>query len=462
MAKLSIEQLKKLAAIEIMAEVNDNFDILGVINKLIYVPNAPAPAWTDGKGVFISDSFFTEFTVPQMYFVLNHEFDHIYYRHHNRMLGRGLEHYVVNIATDLIINEILETRDGLPTPENGVDRHRLEKELGQRIVGKNSEDVYNEILEKLKEKNEEDKKKQQEKGDSDGESEDGEQQQGGSQSGSNQPQDGQSGKPKPGEGESGEEDADAKDIAKQLDKILGAGKGQRYKDEIDAQQQSIKQSEGETLTQEDIEKIEAIKERIEAKKGTAGKRDSAELERGYVPPKIDWKAMLRRFLGRYLKRTETRNYARPTNRYDDILPASKVVLPSMRGYVKTPKINLYLDTSGSMSNIIGNVRQILTEAKRYFKQYSAKYYEFDMQVYEFSKEEFFGNEKADGGGTDVKKVLNHYIQDKKADLGILITDGEDEFASVLNAIDKPTLILTNNKSVKTDNKKVTVVITDFE
>ena len=119
---------------------------------------------------------------------------------------------------------------------------------------------------------------------------------------------------------------------------------------------------------------EAIKERVLTKEGMAGKGRASESDRNYKPPEIDWKNMLKRFLGRYLKRKTKRNVRRPSNRYDEIFKNSNVFIPSNKGYVETPKINVYLDISGSMHGIISNVRSILEEAKRYFKQYKGKYY----------------------------------------------------------------------------------------
>jgi len=458
-AKLSIEQLKKLAAVEIMAEVNDNFDILGVINKLVYRPNYKAPAATDDRVIIISDKLFN-YPVPQIYFILNHEFDHIYYRHHNRFAGKGIKHYIVNIATDLIINEIL-VNEGLEMASGGVTRYGVQKELNTRITGRNSEDVYDQIIEAMKKKENEDKykDKRDEEEQQKQEQNDDNQEDDNDQNGDDQNDNDQNGDQ---EQNSGEGNSEEQEIEKQLDRILGKGNGKQYKEEIDNQEDSIKQSDGEPLDEEEKQKIEAIKERIAAKRGSANRRDREELERGYKPPQIDWKSMLKRFLGRYLKRAEVRNYNRPTRRYDDVLQTSRVILPSMKGYVTTPKINVYLDISGSMSGIIENVREILKEAKRYFKQYSSKYYEFDMQIYELSKSEFFDKSGAYGGGTDIKRVLTHYNQDSKADLGILITDAEDNFIDMLNAIEKPTLLLTNNKTLTTKNPKVTLVTTNFE
>lgn len=452
MPKLSIDQLKKLAAVEIMAEVNDNFDIVGVINKLVYRPNYPAPAATDGKAIIISDSLF-DYPISQIYFILNHEFDHIYYRHHNRFIGKGFEHYVVNIATDLIINEILQN-EGLDLPESGVSRNKVSTELGKRIVGKNSEDVYKEIVDAYKEK----QQKQQEKNDQkneDQDSQDDDSQDGESQSGNPQSDE----KQKESKNKSSSSNMSEEEIEKALEDILGKELAEKYKEEIDAQEKSIQQAANEPLDEEEQQKIEEMKERILAKKAIASTKEKMELERGYVPPKVDWKSMLKRFLGRYLKRAEVRNYSRPTRRYDDILP-SRVILPSMKGYVKTPMIHVYLDISGSMTDVIGNVRQVLEEAKRYFKQYKGKYYEFNHEIYEYSRDDFYRSTKV-SGGTNITKVLNHYKQNSKADLGILVTDAEDEFSAALNSIDKPTLILTNNANLKTSNNKVTIVLTDF-
>lgn len=492
MSKLSTEQLKKLAAVEMIAEVNDNFDIISVINNLTYIPTAPAPAFTDGKRVFISDSLF-QWTPKQIYFVLNHEFDHIYYRHHNRFVISKLNRYIVNIATDLIINEILE-KEGMDLPDGVIKRRELEKLLGRKIKGKTSEEVFKELLkiaEDKKKEAEEEKEKQKQEQQDENQSKDPDGQ--GDQKDENQESDSQtdsqSKENKPGknkfqksEAQSKEKDSDEfddqdadgngsqeskedvseEDINDILDKILGKDKGKEYREEIDKEAASVAQAQSQPQKdEEEKEKLEKIKERVEAKQGMATGQDKAELERNYTPPVIDWKKMLRRFLGRYLKRREMRNPMRPTTRYDDVFVNSKVLIPSNRGYIETPFINVYLDVSGSMSGIIQNVRTILADAKRYFKQYSGKYYEFDDQLYEFKREDFYKN-KGTRGGTNITKVLTHYEQDRKADLGILITDAQDEFSQTLDSIQKPTLILTNNKTLKTNNKKVTVVVTNFE
>jgi hypothetical protein len=54
------------------------------------------------------------------------------------------------------------------------------------------------------------------------------------------------------------------------------------------------------------------------------------------------------------------------------------------------------------------------------------------------------------------------MQDKRADLCILVTDGDDEFQKELDSVNKPLLLITNYKKISTNNPKVTLVITDFK
>jgi uncharacterized protein with von Willebrand factor type A (vWA) domain len=115
-----------------------------------------------------------------------------------------------------------------------------------------------------------------------------------------------------------------------------------------------------------------------------------------------------------------------------------------------------------MSRIISSVREELNNAKRFFKQYKAKYHEFDTEVIEIDKKSFFSRSGAEGGGTDITKVISHYMQDNRADLCVLVTDAEDEFQKELNVVNKPLLLITNNTKISTNNPKVTVVITDFK
>ena len=88
MAKFSEEQLKKLARIALIAELEDNFETIEVLNSLVYDPSLPAPAATNGAYIAISDDFF-KYTPDEMYFIINHEFLHIYFKHVERFLYKG-------------------------------------------------------------------------------------------------------------------------------------------------------------------------------------------------------------------------------------------------------------------------------------------------------------------------------------------------------------------------------------
>lgn len=562
MAKLSEEQLKKLARIALIAELEDNFEALEVLNSLVYEPGYPAPAATDGTYITISDSFF-EYTPEEMYFIINHEFLHIYFKHVERFLYKGLDRYITNIATDLIINEML-VNEGQKMAEGGVTRFGIEKEINKKILGRTSKEVYNEIKDYLLKKMEEIKQQQEQaknqppkmidpprepvspgqKSESVPNSKykyapgdyvkdkktgkvsrvitagipnsktgiqritlqeideneinnlnfnqseklnvatviqatnddvtpyyapdqkDSQNQDSQANKGDQQDQGDQSDQQESKESGNSSSLTDEQ-ITKALEELLGKDKGEEYKDKIDKEAESVKKMDAKDgLTDEEKQEIEEAKERLKekvaSKKIQADQKENKEIERNYTPPVVDWKKILQKFLGRYLVRKEARNWRRPSNRYDGLFEGVEVILPSSRGYKTTPFINVYLDVSGSMSGIIGLVREELFKAKRFFKQYKSKYYEFDTQIIEIDKKSFFQRSGAAGGGTDITKVLANYMQDQKADLGILVTDAGDEFQTELDIINKPLLLITNNKEISTNNPKVTLVITDFK
>lgn len=446
MKRLTPDKLNKLAAIKVKAIVRDSFDILNLMDNLVYVPDLDAPAATDGKAVFFGDKLFS-YSVDDIYFILNHELDHIYYRHMDRFerTTDSQLHYLRNIATDLIINEILETKDGLKTPEGGITRAYVSNQLKKKIQGRTSEEVLAEILEVI----EENKKNSSNSSCSNG------------SCSNSSDSDESSDSSNSSDSDDSSDSSDSSDDA--LDQILGS-KAKGYKDKIDKEESSqnqIKQAK-ETLTEEELEKIDEAAKRI-ASKLAVDAREIAEVQRNFKPEKIDWKKMLKRFLGTNLKRAETRNIRRPSVRYKEVVP-SNVVIPSNQGYIKTPKIGVFLDISGSMTPIIQNVRQVVVEAETYFKKYKSTYYEFTTEIYELSRKDFYASTKA-SGGTDLIKVLNMYSNNNQLELGVIFTDSEDDMKRlqpVLDNIKKPLLLITDNKDVKTQNRKVTVVLTDFK
>lgn len=449
--------VNKLAAAKIRAVGGRNYDIINLIDNLIFIPNLQAPAATDGKVVYIGEDL-GRYSAEEIFFILNHELDHIYYRHFNRIAHRnGREAQLSNIATDLIINEILTTRDGLPTPADGITRKKIEQQIGKRIRGRNSNEVYEELLEYLDELADEEMKSN---GDSDEEGAEGE----GNASGDNDNDNESDDNDNDGDSSSKSGSKSKSDEKSDLEKLLGS-EADAYEEKLENEAKAREQIEA---AQKDLDP-ELQKQVQEAIRTLVGKlrtdvQTQAESRRDYKPQEIPWTKMIDRFLGRHLKRAETRNIRRPSNRYREILPSS-VVVPSNRGYVLTPKINVYLDVSGSMSGVIVNVREVLEAAKRHFKKYKGKYYEFDTEVYEFTRNEFFKQSGATGGGTDIAKVIGHFRMDRTADLAIIITDAEDsaaEFDAQLSTINKPLLLVTDNTRVKTNNKKVTLVITDFK
>jgi len=559
MAKFSEEQLKKLAKIALVAELDDNFEAIEVINSLVYMPNLEMPAATDGKYIAVNDDFFN-FTVEEMYFIINHEFLHIYFNHVDRFLGKlGLDNYITNVATDLIINEML-VNEGQKMVEGGITRSNEEKEIGKKILGRTSKEVYYEIKNHYLKKIEEKKQQEEEAKKNPPKMIDPPRKpiSSGQKSGALPHPNAKykyapgdyvklrngkiakvttAGEPDPKTGtqkitiqeideaeisklnfigleklnfaaviqvtnndvtpyyapeqnnQNKQNNSDNSDNSDNLDNLDNLGnsdnsdnsidfealkeilseKAKEYLDKIEKEAKAVKQMQAnKDLTDEEKQErenaIERLKEKVTAKKMQASTRETKELERGYTPPVVNWKILLQKFLGKHLKRAEKRNYNRPNYRYDDIYGDSGLILPSTKGYRMTPLINVYLDVSGSMmlDKIIDPVREELTKARKFFKLYQAKYYEFDNDIIEFDKKSFFSRSGANNAGTNIRKVIAHFVQDKKAELCVLITDAGDEFQKELDVINKPLLLITNNTKISTNNPKVTLVITDFK
>lgn len=446
MKNITPQQRQKLIAVQILAEKRNNFDILDVINNLVYVDSAESIAFTDGKLIYVGPRWFSDFDTEEMYFILNHEFDHIYYRHFNRFnISNEQERMLVNVATDIIINEILAS-EGLKQPEGTLTRKNVTESVQQSVDssikvvlnGKNSNAVHKELIEYLKdaEKNPFE------------------------QDGSNQSMQGEPSDGEPEEDQSVQgEPSDDKKAGKTPSEIILGDQADEYVRELEKYERDLQKAKDLPIEDKE-EKEEVIRDRVIAKQAEASVRRTNEATRlRPAKVKIDWTRILMQFLGRHLKVKEERNIRRPSSRYRDILPG--VIMPSNTGRVRAPKINVYLDVSGSMSHIIQNVRNILGDAERYFKQYPGKYYEFDTEIYEFKSRKEFIENQGTRGGTDITKVLNHYKQDSSSDLGILITDAGDQFSEALNNIDKPTLIITDATNLSTPNKRVVIVETDF-
>jgi hypothetical protein len=470
--------------IQMRAYKDQNYALLDVTNRLVYVPQMGGPAATDGKRIFISDSLF-ERPENEIYFIINHEYDHIIYRHLDRFRSTNqIDSRINNIATDIIINEILQNSLGIKMPDDALSRDNVGKDVGITIRGRNSNEIIKEIEDIIRKRAEERKQELKdaleealkEKG-KPGNQSPGNQGKPGNQSSENQ------GEPSPGRSdgdESGEEKqnqsgqsgqsgliSDEELLQEALNELLGE-KADEYFDKLDQEKEdqekikSIKDNETKEEADARIEDENAIQDKLVDIENeiSSNRRRAAEANRNKRVVKVDWKTLLNQFLGKHLVKRRGRNWRRPSKRYSHVLP-SNVFLPDSKVTDYKPRINLYLDISGSMHHIIADVRGALLEAEHYFKKYKTNYHEFDTKIYPLDKEVFHTNLGAEGGGTDIKKVIEHYRTDNSADLGIIVTDAEDAFSESLSIISKPLMMITNNQGVTTDNDNVQVVITNF-
>ena len=74
-------------------------------------------AMTDGKNIFFDIDFLSRLKADEVQFVLGHEIWHVVMLHFVR--GEGKDHTQFNIATDMEVNQILET-DGFTPPKDAL------------------------------------------------------------------------------------------------------------------------------------------------------------------------------------------------------------------------------------------------------------------------------------------------------------------------------------------------------
>lgn len=134
---------------------------------------------------------------------------------------------------------------------------------------------------------------------------------------------------------------------------------------------------------------------------------------------IKWDIDLTTRIGRLIKRVEEKNYLRPPRR-----EVKGLLMPNYKKSVCAPKINLYIDKSGSMQTDLPIVISSLLKIKNKLKQFIPTYYFFDTEIVMVNESDL--TTVCAGGGTMFTELKGD------ADLHIIITDGELDF----NYLDK--------------------------
>lgn len=121
--------------------------------------------------------------------------------------------------------------------------------------------------------------------------------------------------------------------------------------------------------------------------------------------------------GRLVRRNIIYNYSRPSRR-----PEMKgIISPSARHVQAMPKVDVYIDISGSMNEAPRQIFEGLKSILAHTIIYRPSFYTFNTEITEIDIKDTAINV---GGGTNIKRVIAKVVSDK-ADLAIIITDCED-------------------------------------
>lgn len=202
----------------------------------------------------------------------------------------------------------------------------------------------------------------------------------------------------------------------------------------------------EGLTQEDEQQI-AAHQRLEEKDARDAKNRGEKYSReifdvlGHktADGESDWIDILTALKiesGRLVRRQIERNYSRPPRRREP----KGVILPAARHTVQTPRVDVYIDVSGSMGEDPLTIFQGLKSILSAMSVYRPRFYTFNtgIKMVDIKSDRF-----SIGGGTDIKKVLLK-IREDRADLAIVITDCQDNISP--KDFEHNTVVVSNNET----------------
>ena len=164
----------------IKEQILAKFPLLGVTMRPLSIisDDRIGTAATDGHQIIYSPKFFSTLSDEQKQFIFAHEVMHIAFNHILRSKGRNQKLW--NIATDSVINQILKN-EKLPLIEGSVDI--------AEAVNHSAEEMYEKLLKKKEQRDQEKKQNQSEQGQSRNQDEQKGQEQSGQQSGDSENQD---------------------------------------------------------------------------------------------------------------------------------------------------------------------------------------------------------------------------------------------------------------------------------
>lgn len=421
-----------------------------VVASVDYKENTNIPTvGTDGKTIYYNPEYLEGLSIEEQTFIFAHEVCHIAFNHILR--SEGKEPKLWNMATDGVINQFLK-QDGLKMVHGGVDM--------AEAINYDAEQLYEKLLQ---EKQQNQQKQQTGQGNS--QNQQGNQQQSGSSSqGGNDQQQAQSQQQsssgggnlqeqekqsqEQNGGESGEDSQEEKtksdvghdthsmwaDAVKKykeqqrkseskeslLDKMLGKGKTDKEKSELENKQDELEEmGEKDAFTknvQDRKKQLDELKEEISKQASQAGTSTNRDIRTvndiGTAKPIVDWRYVLREAI----KYDVDWSYKNATVE-DGIVVANLEEQPM-------PETEIVLDTSGSINEVL--LKNFLRECKNILQHSRLKVGCFDTEFYGFqeirTEEDIEDMEFIGGGGTDFDVAVGAFS--RRVENKIIFTDGE--------------------------------------
>lgn len=412
-----------------------NLDIVPV--RDIRLPTAA----TDGSKIYFDIDFLSSLNSNDTVFVLAHEVWHCAMAHFIRDEGR--EHDLFNVATDLEVNQILET-DGMSVPADCLMPDKLKLKRGL------SAEEYYELLLKQSKKNS--------KGNSQGKKSQADK---GSGSGSDAENDKNDGSPMNSSGNkdgklTGQFDKHITDLDTNDTDANGAGEGQGG-----GNGKCMSDKYGKLGFDKDFNPRPSKQQVDKMREMAVAAVQQVERERGELPahlkrfvnelltPKVDWREVLHSFVTRAMG--EKSDWNRPNRRFI----SSHTYLPSHYG--DKLKVCVGIDTSGSTGGDIPRFLGELDGLVKSFGSYELTLIECDAVVGKFEKYDDenpldLESTKFDisgGGGTTLTPIFEKIKEENvKCDCICIFTDGYCEDFKREQDPGVPVLWMISNGCVK--------------
>lgn len=161
--------------------------------------------------------------------------------------------------------------------------------------------------------------------------------------------------------------------------------------------------------------------------------DAKEILKGLIEQietesaKLNYKNLLKLAIRNTITKSNRENtWSKPNRRYGVFAPGSKEA--------QVPRLNIYIDTSGSISHT--EMNKFIKVIKNFLKvgANSANLFFWHTSIYHSEKirnKTLIENSKIESGGTDITEVIEH-INKNKPDLSIILSDGYFSMSETLN------------------------------